>query len=115
MRRKIILALLISTVGSTALAAKDLRFWNLTGVTISELYLAPTGTTSWSSNQCKNDKDGTVDPDERLAIKGITPGRYDVKLTDEHGRTCMVNNVEVKAGGAYAFSISDKQLTHCTK
>jgi hypothetical protein len=95
-------------------AAERLRFWNLTTVTIQELYLAPAGTTQWSGNQCANDRDGTVDPDERLTITGLTPGRYDVKLKDKKGRTCTVSGVELVSGKPYAFSLSDKDLTNCT-
>ncbi len=95
-------------------AGERMRFWNLTTVTIQELYLAPTGTTQWSKNQCANDRDGTVDADERLTITGITPGHYDVKLKDKKGRSCIVKNVEVVAGKPYAFSVSDKDLTDCT-
>jgi len=36
---------------------------------------------SWGPDECKNDRDGTVDYDERLRITGIKPGLYDVKLT----------------------------------
>ena len=42
------------------------RFWNLTGETITHLNMAPTGTTRWGPDQCRNDPDGTVDFDERL-------------------------------------------------
>jgi hypothetical protein len=113
-RGMIALALLLSAAG-TATAAERLRFWNLTGVTLKELYLAPAGTTQWSANQCKNDKDGTVDHDERLTITGISPGKYDVKLADKKGRVCTVQNVEVVSGRPYAFSLSDKDLTNCAK
>jgi hypothetical protein len=54
----------------------------LTRHTIAEFYLAPAGTTSWGDNQCKNDKDGTVDSDERLRITGVDTGTYDAKLKD---------------------------------
>ena len=87
------------------------RFWNLTRHVISEFYLAPAGTTNWGPNQCKNDKDGTVDPDERLRIVGIETGSYDAKLKDASGRTCVVRNVAVKAGEI--FSIEEKELTSC--
>ncbi len=100
---------------ATGHAADRLRFWNLTTVTIQELYLAPTGTTQWSANQCANDRDGTVDPDERLTITGLSPGRYDVKLKDKKGRTCTVSGVELVSGKPYAFSLSDKDLTSCTQ
>jgi len=66
------------------------RFWNLTKNTISEFYLAPAGTSDWGPDQCKNDKDGRVDFDERLAISGLSPGIYDAKFTDVTGRTCTV-------------------------
>ena len=89
------------------------RFWNLTRHTISEFHLAPAGTTNFGPNQCKNDKDGTVDPDERLRITGVAPGSYDAKLKDVSGRTCVVRNIEVKAGEI--FSIEEKELTSCTR
>jgi hypothetical protein len=103
------------TATSPASATERLRFWNLTTVTLVELYFAPAGTTAWGANQCKNDRDGAVDSDERLTIKDVEPGRYDVKLADKAGRVCTVRDVEVKSGRPYAFSISDKDLTDCTK
>src|SRR5689334_23146192 len=95
---------------SQAQAAERMRFWNLTTVTLTHLYLAPTGTTNWGPDQCKNDPDGTVDHDERLTLKGIAPGKYDVKLTDKKGRTCTVSGVDVVGGKPYAFSLADKDL-----
>jgi hypothetical protein len=89
------------------------RFWNLTRNTIAEFYLAPAGTTNWSDNQCKNDKDGTVDSDERLRITGVSPGTYDAKLKDVSGRSCLVRNVKVEAG--QVFSIEEKDLTSCDR
>ena len=51
--------------------------------------------------------------DECLRITGITPGRYDVKLTFKDGRACTVRNIEIKDGAV--FSIDDKDLTECHK
>jgi hypothetical protein len=67
----------------------------------------------WGPDQCKNDRDGTVDHDERLRITGIEPGHYDVRLADKIGRVCIVRNVEVKDGAV--FSIEEKHLTDCRK
>ena len=85
----------------------------LTGETISEFYLAPVGTTNWGGNQCKNDKDGTVDSDERLRITGISPGTYDARLKDVSGRVCYARNLNIKAGDI--FSLEEKDLTDCGK
>ena len=86
MHRGMIGFMLLLCAAGSAHGAERLRFWNLTSVTLKELYLAPAGTTQWSANQCKNDKDGTVDHDERLTITGVSPGRFDVKLADTKGR-----------------------------
>jgi hypothetical protein len=102
-------------LASAAVAAdgKGIRFWNLTSETIVDLRMAPTGTDAWGSNQCTNDRDGTVDHDERLRITGIAPGRYDLKVGFKDGRICTVRNIEVKDGGI--FSIEDKNLIDCGK
>ena len=107
--------LALALVGPEAIAqnAKGIRFWNLTLNTIMQLQMAPAGSDAWGPDQCKNDRDGTVDHDERLRITGITPGRYDVKFTDKAGRRCTVRNVEVRDEAV--FSIEEKQLTDCSK
>lgn len=96
-----------------AVEAKDTRFWNLTTGTVSKFYLSPAGTNNYGANQCANDRDGTVDHDERLKITGISAGRYDAKLADTKGRVCIVKNIEIKDGAV--FSIEDKDLTNCNK
>jgi hypothetical protein len=94
-------------------ASKNIRFWNLTLYTLTEMHMSPAGQNAWGTDQCKNDRDGTVDHNERLRITGIEPGRYDVKLADKIGRRCTVRNIEVKDGAI--FTIEEKQLTDCTK
>jgi hypothetical protein len=93
--------------------SKGTRFWNLTLYTVTSLQLSPAGENAWGPDQCKNDRDGTVDHDERLRITGISPGRYDAKLADKIGRVCVVRNIDVKDGGV--FTIEEKQLTDCEK
>jgi hypothetical protein len=100
-------------VGGSASAQdrKGIRFWNLTAQTITALHMSPAGEDKWGPDQCRNDRDGTVDHDERLRITGIIPGRYDVRFADKSGRFCIVRNVEVKEEAI--FSIEEKQLTDC--
>ena len=111
--RIIIVSLLVLFATAAIAADKPMRFWNLTSTTVVDLRAAPAGTTDWGPNQCANDRDGTVDHDERLRITGLTPGRYDVNLTFKGGRVCTVRNVDMKDGAV--FSIGDKDLTNCDK
>jgi hypothetical protein len=114
MNRLIHAGVTLIVISSGALAAEHpTRFWNLTRQTISEFYLAPAGSTNWGDNQCKNDKDGTVDSDERLRITGTPSGLYDAKLKDVSGRVCLVRNIKVEAGEI--FSIEEKDLTSCDR
>jgi hypothetical protein len=108
----IVLVTIALAVAPTA-AAKDrpTQFWNLTLNTISEFYLAPAGTSNWGPNQCKNDRDGTVDADERLRITDVPRGTYDAKLTDVTGRTCIVRNIKIETGSI--FSIETRDLKSC--
>jgi hypothetical protein len=113
LRAPLLAAIALVVIGSAAEAQdrRGIRFWNLTLYTVSDLRMSPAGKDAWGPNQCQNDRDGTVDHDERLRITGIEPGRYDVKLTDKIGRVCTVRNVEVK--DAAVFAIEEKQLTDC--
>lgn len=107
-------AVLLCALVSPALAADPGRFWNLTGETISSLTLAPAGTDQFGPNQCANDKDGTVDNDERLRLTNVSPGRYDVRLKFQRShRQCTVHDVQVKDAGKVAFSLELKDLKDC--
>jgi V8-like Glu-specific endopeptidase len=94
-------------------SAKDTRFWNLTANTITSLQLSPAGKNDWGRNQADNDRDHTVDHDERLKIIDTAAGVYDVKFVDKSGRTCVVPNIQVTAGAV--FTIDEKDLKGCTK
>jgi hypothetical protein len=107
------LVVLAATTSLATAAERPTRFWNLTRHTISEFYLAPAGTTNWGGNQCKNDRDGTVDSDERLRITDTPPGVYDARLKDASGRTCLVRNIKIEAGAI--FSLEEKDLTSCSQ
>ena len=113
MARRTALIILIPALLPISALAKDTRFWNLTANTITSLQLSPAGKNAWGRNQADNDRDHTVDHDERLKITDTPPGTYDVKFVDKNGRTCVVPNIEVKEG--LVFSIEEKNLKDCVK
>jgi hypothetical protein len=103
----------IASVGMAhAAKLKETKFWNLTGATIVKFELGPAGSGKFGQDQCKNDKDGAVDDDERLRIEGVASGPYDARITYKNGRVCLAKAITVEAGKI--FSIETKQLTNCT-
>ena len=101
------------SLGTLFAQGKGIRLWNLTTSTISGFQLSPAGKNAWGPNQTLNDKDKEVDHDERLRITGIEPGRYDAKVSYGASKQCLVRDIDIKADAV--FSISDKDLTDCSK
>ena len=111
--RIVVAALLLAQASSSAFAqTRPTRFWNLTKHTVKEFYLSKPGANQWGANQCKNDKDGTVDVDERLRITNTPPGDYDARIVDVTGRTCLAKGIHIAAGEI--FSLEERDLTGCT-
>jgi hypothetical protein len=102
----------IALVASAVAAEKGTQFWNLTSATVAKLYISPAGANAYGQDQCANDKDGTVDHDERLKITAPA-GKSDLKVAFENGKVCIVKGVDIVAGKV--FSIEDKDLTSCDK
>jgi hypothetical protein len=105
--------LAIALPGELLAQGKGIRLWNLTSQTISGFELSPAGKNAWGPNQTLNDKDKEVDHDERLRITGIEPGRYDARVSYGDARRCYVRDIEIKPDAV--FSISEKDLTDCSK
>ncbi len=95
------------------MAAADRFFaYNLTTSTeFTGLFLAPAGTENWGANQALNDKDKSLDASERLLLTGIAHGRFDVKLRDRKGRTCVKRDVDLTRDTS--FDIRDDDLADC--
>src|SRR4051794_17723843 len=108
--------LIVATAGGLgwlpAQAADPFYVYNMTTATeFKGVYLAPAGTTNWSRNQALNDKDHSLESSERLAITGISRGKFDVRLEDDKGRTCFKRNVDLTK--ETSFEIREEDLSTC--
>ncbi len=101
----------IFIIASAYAAEKPIRFWNLASETVTSLRLAKSGTNDFGPDLAKSDSDGTVDHDERLAMKDLSPGLYDASITFKSGRSCLVNKINVEVGAV--FSVEEKDLISC--
>jgi hypothetical protein len=108
----VLLGVAVTCGGFRALAADRFFLYNLTAsTTFTGVYLAPAGSGHWGDNQALNDKDKEVDSSERLQIKDIERGRFDVKVVDKAGRTCIKRDIDL--GKDTTFDIRDSDLKDC--
>ena len=113
-RARFVLVIVLLAVPTHLMAqGKGIRLWNLTSARMLGFELSPAGKTDWGPNQTLNDRDKTVDHDERLRITGVESGRYDAKVSYPNARQCVVRDIEIRADAV--FSIADKDLKDCSK
>lgn len=122
MRRSLMLCSLALALAAPAFADDDdkkggskskMKFWNLTGEDLVEVSLAPAGSGKFGEDQTANDDNNAIENDERLPLTNVTAGKYDVRIKDKAGKTCIIKDVDVKDSGPYSFSIEADQLTDC--
>ena len=97
MRSHIVLTSILCGVWASGAVAAD-RFFGFnetTSTVFTGVYLAPAGTTAWGPNEALNDKDKVWDAGERLAIKGVSRGAFDLKLVDRSERVCVKHGIDL--------------------
>jgi hypothetical protein len=109
-----LLAILCSLSSVSAFAAERFFGFNETTSTVfTGVFLAPEGTTAWGSNEALNDKDKIWDAGERLSIKGVSRGTFDLKVVDRSGRVCVKHAIDLTKD--LTFDIRDQDLLDCGK
>ncbi|HQT75983.1 MAG: hypothetical protein B7Z80_19400 [Rhodospirillales bacterium 20-64-7] len=106
------LAFIGSLVISGAFGAERyVAFNDTTSTVFTGVYLAPQGTGNWGPNQALNDKDKVWDYSERLTLRGVSHGLYDLKIVDRSGRACVKHGVDLRKDTT--FDIRDADLQDC--
>jgi hypothetical protein len=76
---------------------------------IHELYFSPTNATEWGDDQLGKQ---TIPNGGTFTLNGIPCNKYDVRLVDEDGDACVVEDVAVCANKD-SWEITDKDLLGC--
>lgn len=76
---------------------------------IHHFFMSSVGEDEWGPDQLGDEVIGT---DEAFSLKQIPCDSYDVKLVDEDGDECVVEEVDI-CGGAAKWVITNKNLLGC--
>jgi hypothetical protein len=110
--RYVSLLILCSLPGAASGAAdRFFGFNDTTATNFTGVFLAPEGTEKWGPNEALNDKDRRWDSGERLPIKTVSRGRYDLKIVDSAGHICVKHGLDLTRDTT--FDVRDEDLSRC--
>jgi hypothetical protein len=107
-------AIVVGFAASSTVARAAIKFFVYNETIATDfvgIYLAPTGTQSWSANEAVNDPDKVFNRTERLLLTGITHNVYDVRLVDQNGHACVLRGIDLTQ--ERTFEIKEGDLANC--
>lgn len=112
MLRSALAVALVAGITAPAAAEKSdskITLLNHSHWAIHELYFAPSDSREWGEDQLGKH---TIETGGSFTLTGIPCDKYDVRLVDEDGDECVVEDVAVCADRE-SWKISDKDLLGC--
>ena len=102
--------LLVCTVSSAAFAeGVSITLKNSSKWEIHELYLSGTKEKEWGPEQLG--KNQVIETGSTFTLTNIDAGKYDLKLVDEDGDECIIE--DIKMASDKEAEITDKDLLEC--
>jgi hypothetical protein len=107
----IFFALLVSLAATSAHAGKNSKviIVNKSSWAIHEMYFSPTKDSEWGDDQLG---DQTIEPGGQFTLTGLPCNKWDVRVVDEDGDECVVENVGL-CGDTDKWVIKDSDLLAC--
>jgi len=104
-------ALLLFAVSIPAFAAKHatVKVINQSKWEIHHVYLSPTGDDNWGPDLLE---DEILEKGDSLTLTNISCDTYDVKVVDEDGDECVIEEADLCGDNSY-WKITDAELLAC--
>ena len=102
--------IMLSSLSAAADKAKSsIKITNHSKWAIHHLYLSPADEKQWGSDQLG---ENVLNKGDSFKLTNIDCDKYDIKIVDEDGDECVVENVSL-CGDAATWTITDKALLAC--
>jgi hypothetical protein len=103
-----------AAIAVTAMAlpasAHDLIVVNKSKYDIHELYVSKSKSSKWGPDQLRKQ---TIDAGEKFTLHDIDDGTYDLKIVDEDGTECVIEDAEFDQ--SKEWTVTSKLLERCDK
>lgn len=109
-------ALVLALTAVVAVAAPpawwkgSLTISNFSGYAIHHLYVTPAHKVSWGKDWLGTD---VLFPKEEVTLTGLNCDEYDLKLVDDEGDICVVEDIDLCQEDAH-WEISNRDLAACS-
>lgn len=108
--KKIVLATLLVAFALPALAEKaTVKIINQSKWEIHHIFLSSTDDDTWGPDQLEDD---ILTKGQSLTLTNISCDLYDIKVVDEDGDECIIEEVDLCGDNSY-WKITDKALLEC--
>jgi hypothetical protein len=110
--KKLALLALVLCVALPAFAAKKkatVKIINQSKWEIHHIYLSSSAEETWGEDQLEDD---VLQKGQSLTLTNIPCDSYDIKVVDEDGDECVIEEVELCGDDSY-WKITDKSLLQC--
>lgn len=110
-RRNASMALVVAAVlmlVSTAALAARVVFVNQSSWEIHEVYFSPASQNDWGDDHLGSQ---VLEKGDSLTLTGVSAGRWDVRIVDEDGDQCVIEDVAID--GTDKWVITDSDLLGC--
>lgn len=87
----------------------SVKIINSSSWAVHHLYLSPVSEESWGADQLR---DNIIQTGAQFTITGIPCDSYDVKVVDEDGDECIIEEVDLCSENKY-WKITDEDLLAC--
>ena len=108
--KKFCAAALVLAMSTVSAFAFDLIVNNKSDYDIHELYISKSKSSKWGPDQLGDEQ---IDAGEKYRLRDITAGTYDLKLVDEDGTECVVEEAEFDE--SKEWTVTSKMLERCDK
>ncbi|MEO8673323.1 MAG: hypothetical protein ABI411_18565 [Tahibacter sp.] len=106
--RNILIGALLAVVSAPSFADSKVVIVNKSKWAIHEMYFSPTNQTEWGEDQLGKH---TINTGEQFTLNGVPCDKWDVKVVDEDGDECTVEDVGLCSDDKWV--ITDKDLLAC--
>ncbi len=110
MRKFVVLFSVLLLMTASSAFALSLELVNKSKWEIHELYFSDTDESDWGEDQLD---DEIIETKDSFTLTKIAKGKYDVKIVDEDGDSCEIEDVDFTS--SEKFEITDEILLGCQK